>query len=82
MKHNQKYACEIKKTPVIVFQGFRDHLVRPNGTYALYQALSTRDKDLLFVGDREHLVFEEGAASDKIVSMLAAWLNSHNQKVE
>lgn len=77
MKHNERYAREISKTPVIIFQGFRDHLVRPNGTYALYQALATRDKDLMFVGNKEHLVFEEGTASDKVVSMLVAWLNNH-----
>lgn len=77
MRHNEKYAQEIDKTPVIVFQGFMDHLVRPTGTYALYQALATKEKDLLFVGNREHLVFEEGAASDEIIDMLVAWLNSH-----
>ena len=51
-------------------------------TLTFEEGVKISDVDLLFVGDREHLVFEEGAASDKIVSMLAAWLNSHNQKVE
>lgn len=77
MKHNEKYARKIKKTPVVVFQGFKDHLVRPTGTYMLYQALNTSDKDLIFLGDKEHLVFEEGQATDEIVSMLVAWLDSH-----
>lgn len=77
MKHNEKFARKITDTPVIVFQGFQDHLVRPTGTYMLYQALGTSEKDLVFVGDKEHLVFEEGQASDEIVSMLVAWLRSH-----
>lgn len=80
MRHNEKYAKQIKEIPVIVFQGFMDHLVRPAGTYMLYQSLATREKDLLFVGNKEHLVFEEGAASDEIVSILVAWLKSHQKR--
>lgn len=76
MNHTKKYAKEIKDTPVIIFQGFQDHLVKPEGTYALYEQLSTEEKDLVFVGAKEHLIFEEGQAPIDIVKMLAAWLDS------
>ena len=77
MNQTEKSAKEIKQTPVIIFQGFKDHLVKSEGTIALYGALGTPQKDLVLVGDAEHLIFEEGQAPDDIVRMLAAWLDSH-----
>lgn len=77
MKDTEKLAKDIKTIPTIIFQGFRDHLVKPEGTIALYGALATPQKDLVLVGDAEHLIFEEGQAPDDIVRMLAGWLDSH-----
>lgn len=77
MKDTEKYVKDIKATPVIIFQGFKDHLVKSEGTIALYGALGTSQKDLVLVGDAEHLIFEEGQAPDDIVRMLAGWLDSH-----
>ncbi len=77
MNQTEKVAREIKQTPVIIFQGFKDHLVKPEGTIALYGALATPQKDLVLVGDREHLIFEEGQSPNDIVRMLAAWLDCH-----
>lgn len=77
MNQTEKFAKEIKNMPAIIFQGFKDHLVKPEGTIALYGALGTREKDLVLVGDAEHLIFEEGQTPDDIVRMLAAWLDSH-----
>jgi len=77
MKETEKVAKDVKAIPAIIFQGFRDHLVKPEGTIALYGALGTPQKDLVLVGDSEHLIFEEGQAPDDIVRMLAGWLDSH-----
>ncbi len=77
MNQTEKLAKAIKNTPVIIFQGFKDHLVKPEGTIALYGALATHEKDLVLVGDAEHLIFEEGQTPDDIVRMLSAWLDSH-----
>ena len=77
MKDTEKLTKDIKTTPTIIFQGFQDHLVKPEGTIALYGSLATPQKDLVLVGDAEHLVFEEGQAADDIVRMLAGWLDSH-----
>jgi alpha-beta hydrolase superfamily lysophospholipase len=77
MKETEKIAKDVKAIPAIIFQGFRDHLVKPEGTIALYGALGTSQKDLVLVGDSEHLIFEEGQAPDDIVRMLAGWLDSH-----
>jgi alpha-beta hydrolase superfamily lysophospholipase len=80
MSRTRSLAKEINKTPVIVFQGFKDHLVKPEGTFALYEALAVKDKQLVMVGEAEHLIFEEGQAPDDVVGMLAGWLDSHRAK--
>jgi len=77
MRDTEKYAKDIKNTPVIIFQGFKDHLVKPEGTIALYGSLKTPHKDLVLVGASEHLIFEEGQVPDDIVRMLSGWLDSH-----
>ncbi|MBK9143056.1 MAG: alpha/beta fold hydrolase [Candidatus Melainabacteria bacterium] len=81
MNHNEKFARDITDTPVILFQGFQDHLVRPTGTYALYQALATARKDLIFIGSAEHLIFEEGQASEELIKMLVAWLDGQVKRL-
>lgn len=77
MNQTERHARDIKQMPVIIFQGFKDHLVKPEGTIALYGALATPHKDLVLVGDAEHLIFEEGQTPQDIVRMLAAWLDTN-----
>jgi acylglycerol lipase len=77
MNENMKYAEQIKKTPVIIFQGYSDQLVKPLGTLALYQAIGSRDKDLIFVGHAEHLIFEEGQFDQDVVDGLVSWIDKH-----
>ena len=77
MNENIKFAERVKSTPVIIYQGYSDRLVKPLGTLALYQALSVRDKDLVFVGRAEHLIFEEGQFVPAIVDSTISWLNQH-----
>lgn len=80
MDENSKYAEKITNIPVIIFQGYSDQLVKPMSTLALYQAIPTKDKDLLFVGHAEHLIFEEGQFDQDIVDGLSAWINKHIEK--
>ena len=77
MNDNIVFAEQIKHTPVIIFQGYSDELVKPLGTLALYQAIKSRDKDLVFVGHAEHLIFEEGQFDQDVVDGSLSWLNRH-----
>ncbi len=77
MNQNLKAAEQLKNLPVVVFQGYGDKLVKPEGTLALYNALSTEDKDLIFVGHSEHLIFEEGQFKPAVLEGLNSWLCSH-----
>jgi alpha-beta hydrolase superfamily lysophospholipase len=77
MSENVKYMHFITKTPVLIYQGYSDKLVKPTGTFALYRAISVKDKDLVIVGHAEHLIFEEDQFDPIVVHGLVGWINEH-----
>lgn len=77
--HNLANAKVIRKTPVIMFQGMQDGLIKPDATYDLYRAISAKDKTLWMAGDAEHLIFEEGCFTPTIVEALVAWMDTHGK---
>lgn len=77
MDENLQYATKIERLPVIIFQGYSDQLVKPLSTLTLYQAIRSHDKDLLFVGSAEHLIFEEAQFDQDVVDGLSGWLDKH-----
>lgn len=79
MGDNVKAAAKINKTPVIIFQGFSDNLVKPMGTLAIYQAIPTKDKDMVFIGRAEHLIFEQGQFDETVFRGLLEWINRHSK---
>ncbi|MDR3617227.1 MAG: alpha/beta fold hydrolase [Candidatus Obscuribacterales bacterium] len=80
MNQNEKLAKELKTLPVIIFQGFGDKLVKPEGTLALYNAMGTKFKNLVLIGHQEHLIFEEGQCPPEVLDGLIGWLNNHRNK--
>jgi acylglycerol lipase len=80
MRHNAEFARRITKTPVIVFQGNLDRLVKREGTYDLFEAVGTDDKTLVLLGDREHLIFEANPFKDDITLGIVGWLDAHSKK--
>ncbi len=79
MRQNAEYARKITKSPVIVFQGNQDRLVKREGTYDLFEAVGTQDKTLVLLGDREHLIFEANPFKDDITLGIVGWLNAHTK---
>jgi len=77
MNQNKAAAAKIKKTPVIVFQGYQDHLVKPEGTLQLFKLLGTEDKDLVLSGTSEHLIFEEGQCGKEVCNGVIGWMLGH-----
>jgi alpha-beta hydrolase superfamily lysophospholipase len=77
MDHNHNVAPLIKSTPVLVVQGCKDKLVKPEGTVELFNELGTSDKRIQLVQNGEHLIFEEGQASDAALDSLTNWLELH-----
>jgi alpha-beta hydrolase superfamily lysophospholipase len=76
MKENHDSAVLIERPPVLMLAGFKDKLVRPEGTIDLFNELSTQDKLLVVVGDGEHLLFEENQLTGEVKWILNGWINS------
>lgn len=77
LNHNLESAKGIQSTPVIIFQGVSDGLVKPEATYDLFRAISSKDKSLIMVGNAEHLIFEEGCFTQPVLKGLIAWMETH-----
>lgn len=79
MNQNEKLAKELKVLPVLIFQGYGDKLVKPEGTLALYNAMGTKYKNLVLIGHQEHLIFEEAQCPEEVMDGLIGWLNNHSK---
>jgi lysophospholipase len=75
---NLEAAKQITKTPVMIFQGVSDMLVKPEATYDLFRAITCKDKSLVMVGNAEHLIFEEGCFTPAVLKGVVAWMESHS----
>ena len=67
----------IKDTPVLMFQGVRDLLIRPEGTIRLFKQIAGEDKDLILMGKSQYLLFEQGQFDNNTMQDLVDWLDSH-----
>ncbi len=75
MKQNNEAAGAIKTLPVLVVQGAQDKLVRPGGTWNVWEHLSTPDKQVVVSKTAEHLIFEFGQFNDDDIKFVSNWLN-------
>jgi alpha-beta hydrolase superfamily lysophospholipase/thiol-disulfide isomerase/thioredoxin len=80
MNQNHDKAKLITAKPVLMFQGSQDKLVKPEGTIELFNEMTTSDKNLVLLGDAEHLIFEKGQFDSAIVDGVTAWLYRHTFK--
>lgn len=76
MKGNNDAAALITQTPVLMIAGFKDRLVKPEGTIELFNVLSTQDKMLMVVGDGEHLLLEENQLTPQLTQLVSDWIKS------
>lgn len=75
MKQNNEAASAIKTLPVLVVQGAQDKLVRPGGTWNVWEHLSTPDKQVVVSKTAEHLIFEFGQFNADDIKFVSNWLN-------
>ncbi|MBX3153575.1 alpha/beta fold hydrolase [Candidatus Obscuribacterales bacterium] len=80
MGQNVEVAKRIRKTPVILFQGDNDRLVKKTGTYDLFEAISSKKKTLILLGNTEHLIFEAGQFQDDVTLGVIDWMMFHGQR--
>lgn len=75
MDKNFDCAGQVKTCPVLFIQGCKDKLVRPAGTWKLFDSLSTPNKELVMSTSAEHLIFEEGQFSQGDLAFVTKWVD-------
>ena len=80
MVETTKMADKIDKIPVLMLQGMKDRLVKPGATIDLYNSITSADRDLLLVGQCQHLIFEEVQTPDPVFDSVVVWLKDHMKK--
>lgn len=63
MNSNHEAAKKLGDMPVLFVQGNGDHLVKPEGTWELFNSVASKDKSF-FAVPGEHLIFEEAQTQD------------------
>lgn len=73
------HHCKKIETPALLVQGLKDRLVKPEGTFQMFDAIGGEDKTMLIDGTAEHLIFESSAQSPVLLDTLCSWLEKHAQ---
>jgi alpha-beta hydrolase superfamily lysophospholipase/thioredoxin-like negative regulator of GroEL len=85
MNENHEYAKKITSLPVLFVQGNKDKLVKPEGTWELFNKLNTEHKMFIALPS-EHLIFEETENDSKDLvanrsHVVSAWIFSHSPEL-
>lgn len=78
MRTTKKHAEQIQNVPTLMFQGLADRLVKPKGTFDLFEAVSCPDKSIVVLGLSEHLVFESPRPDLTVIDIVDSWIKKHS----
>lgn len=77
MSKNLQAAGLVKNTPVLFIQGTNDKLIRPAGTWKLFERLGTPNRQLVLSKNSEHLIFEEGQYRADDLKFVRSWIDKN-----
>ena len=77
MKSTKEKVQQLDK-PVLIVQGGADPLVKPASTIELYDAIKSKDKTLIVMGFKEHLIFENEQFFPMMLEGVTNWLRAHS----
>ncbi|MCC7531293.1 MAG: alpha/beta fold hydrolase [Candidatus Melainabacteria bacterium] len=75
LAQNLNVAPLVKDTPVLFIQGTNDKLIRPAGTWKLFERLATANRQLVLSKNSEHLIFEKGQFRPDDLKFVVTWLD-------
>jgi alpha-beta hydrolase superfamily lysophospholipase len=67
-------AKKIHSIPILFIHGGHDKLMKVKGTVELFNDVPSTKKDLFILGQRDHVMLEEGQFDDKTIRLLETWL--------
>jgi len=82
MSKNLEAAAMVKNVPVLFIQGTNDKLIRPAGTWKLFERLGTPHRQLVLSKNSEHLIFEEGQYRQDDLKFVLSWINNNVSRLD
>lgn len=80
MRTTKRRAEQIKNVPVLMLQGLKDRLVKPRGTFELFEAVNCEDKSIMVLGLSEHLMFENAQPDVAVIDSIDSWMKKRCQQ--
>lgn len=68
---------KIDNIPVLFIQGHGDALIKPKSTLEYFERIPSPDKDLVIIGDAQHLIFQNTRPPRKAVVLVENWISDH-----
>jgi alpha-beta hydrolase superfamily lysophospholipase len=63
--------------PVLFIQGMGDALIKARTTMRFFESIPSADKDLVIIGDAQHLIFQNMMVPRKAVNLVENWIVDH-----
>ncbi len=82
MSGNLDAAAMVKDTPVLFIQGSNDKLIRPAGTWKLFERLATPNRQMVLSKNSEHLIFEEGQFNPEDMKFVLSWIDGNVSELD
>lgn len=77
LRSSGKALARIKHLPVLFVQGKGDMLITPKRTLAFFESIPSTDKDLMIIGDAQHLIFQHTMVPRKVIALVDNWIMDH-----
>ena len=74
LNDNERSARMLLRTPILVLQGYGDRLFVPRDTLSLFERLATPEKELVYIGNAEHLMLQSRRQDHRGLSVLMGWM--------
>jgi acylglycerol lipase len=80
LRGSTKRLSRLPNVPVLFIQGMGDALIKPRSTLRFFERIPGNDKDLLIIGDAQHLIFQNMMVPRKAVQAVENWIVDHLPK--
>lgn len=77
MSKNLEYAKQITSMPTLFIMGAKDKLIKPAGTWKVFEHIASPKRQLVLSGNSEHLIFEEGQYNPEDISFVIKWIGNN-----
>jgi alpha-beta hydrolase superfamily lysophospholipase len=77
LRKSSKSLAKIDNLPVLFVQGYSDLLIRPRKTLEFFEMIPSKDKDLVIIGEAQHLIFQNTKVPRKAITIVESWIVDH-----